>query len=60
MTLRSRLFAATYDRQMGKVDKAGMGALRRKDLLGAAAGDVLEIGAGTGGNLSSTARVSSR
>ena len=28
MTLRSRLFAATYDRQMGKVDKASMGALR--------------------------------
>ncbi len=51
MTLRSRLFAATYDRQMGKVDKAGMGALR-EGLLGAAAGDVLEIGAGTGGNLS--------
>jgi ubiquinone/menaquinone biosynthesis C-methylase UbiE len=50
MTLRSRFFAMTYDRQMAKVDKAGLGALRA-DLLTAASGRVLEIGAGTGGNL---------
>ena len=28
MTLRSRFFAATYDRQMAKVEKAGLRAHR--------------------------------
>ena len=50
MTLRSRFFAMTYDRQMTKVEKAGLRA-RREGLLAGAAGQVLEIGAGTGSNL---------
>ena len=50
MTLRSRFFAMTYDRQMTKVEKAGLGAWR-EGLLAGAAGQVLEIGAGTGSNL---------
>jgi ubiquinone/menaquinone biosynthesis C-methylase UbiE len=50
MTLRKRFFALTYDRQMAKVDKAGLGA-HREALLAEAKGRVLEIGAGTGGNL---------
>jgi ubiquinone/menaquinone biosynthesis C-methylase UbiE len=50
MTLRSRFFALTYDRQMAKVEKAGLGAYRER-LLADAAGQVLEIGAGTGANL---------
>jgi hypothetical protein len=50
MTLRSRFFAMTYDRQMTKVEKAGLGAYR-EELLAGAAGQVLEIGAGTGSNL---------
>jgi len=51
MSLRARLFAMTYDRQMAKTEKAQLRALRQ-DLLAAAAGDVLEIGGGTGANLS--------
>jgi ubiquinone/menaquinone biosynthesis C-methylase UbiE len=50
MSLRARLFAMTYDRQMAKTEKAQLRALRQ-DLLEAAAGDVLEIGGGTGANL---------
>ena len=50
MTLRGKLFAATYDRQTAKVEKAGLRALR-KELLAGASGRVLEIGAGTGANL---------
>jgi len=50
MSLRARLFAMTYDRQMAKTEKAQLRALRQ-DLLAAAAGDVLEIGGGTGANL---------
>jgi ubiquinone/menaquinone biosynthesis C-methylase UbiE len=50
MTLRSRCFAMTYDRQMTKVEKAGLRAYR-EGLLADAAGQVLEIGAGTGSNL---------
>jgi ubiquinone/menaquinone biosynthesis C-methylase UbiE len=50
MTLRSRFFALTYDRQMAKVEKAGLRA-HRQSLLAQATGRVLEIGAGTGGNL---------
>src|SRR3954470_17112949 len=51
VTLRSKLFAATYDRQMRKVERAGLRALRQR-VLSAANGRVLEIGAGTGANLS--------
>jgi len=50
MTLRSRFFALTYDRQMTKVEQAGLRAYR-EGLLADAAGPVLEIGAGTGSNL---------
>ena len=51
MGLRSMLFALVYDRQMAKTDRAGLRA-RREALLDGLAGDVLEIGAGTGLNLS--------
>jgi ubiquinone/menaquinone biosynthesis C-methylase UbiE len=50
MTLRSKLFAATYDRMMKKSEKAGLAA-HRESLIGQAKGDVLEIGTGTGANL---------
>ena len=50
MSLRRRLFALTYDRSIAKVEKAGLADLRRR-LLAGAAGDVLEIGGGTGANL---------
>ena len=50
MSLRGRFFAATYDRQMKKSEKAGLTALRAR-LLAQAAGRVLEIGGGTGANL---------
>jgi ubiquinone/menaquinone biosynthesis C-methylase UbiE len=50
MSLRSRLFAATYDRMSARTEKAGL-ATRRELLLAGAAGRVLEIGAGTGANL---------
>jgi ubiquinone/menaquinone biosynthesis C-methylase UbiE len=50
MSLRARLFAMTYDRQMAKTEKAQLRTLRQ-GLLAAAAGDVLEIGGGTGANL---------
>jgi ubiquinone/menaquinone biosynthesis C-methylase UbiE len=50
MSIRGGLFAMTYDRQMARVEKAGLRALRRS-LLAAAAGHVLEIGGGTGANL---------
>jgi ubiquinone/menaquinone biosynthesis C-methylase UbiE len=50
MSLRSRFFALTYDRQIARVEKAGLRALR-EGLLAGASGQVLEIGAGTGANL---------
>ena len=50
MTLRTRFFAMTYDRQIAKAEKAGLRALRT-GLLAGAAGRVLEIGSGTGANL---------
>ena len=50
MSLRGKFFAATYDRQMAKVEKAGLRA-HRESVLAEATGRVLEIGAGTGGNL---------
>jgi hypothetical protein len=59
MTLRGRFFAMTYDRQIAKVEKAGLRACR-EGLLAGAAGRVLEIGAGTGRTCASTARPSCR
>jgi len=50
MGLRSRLFAMTYDRQLAKVERAGLGEQRQR-LIGSASGRVLEIGGGTGANL---------
>jgi ubiquinone/menaquinone biosynthesis C-methylase UbiE len=51
MSLRKRFFAMTYDRQLRKMEAEWLGDLRRK-VLGGLSGDVLEIGAGTGANLS--------
>ena len=50
MSLRTTFFALTYDRQMARTEKAGLRAFRER-LLAGAAGDVLEIGGGTGANL---------
>ncbi len=50
MTLRTKFFALTYDRQMAKTERAGLGAFRQ-DLLAGAKGQVIEIGGGTGANL---------
>jgi len=51
MSLRAKIFALTYDRQIAKAEKAGLRAFRER-LLAEASGDVLEIGGGTGANLS--------
>jgi len=50
MSPGGRLFARLYDPMMSGAEKAGLGELRRV-LLTAAKGSVLEIGAGTGANL---------
>ena len=50
MSLRTKFFAMTSDRQIAKTEKAGLRAFRER-LLAGAAGDVLEIGGGTGANL---------
>jgi ubiquinone/menaquinone biosynthesis C-methylase UbiE len=50
MSLRSRLFAALYDRMSARAEAAGLDEMRR-NLLARADGRVLEIGAGTGINL---------
>jgi ubiquinone/menaquinone biosynthesis C-methylase UbiE len=50
MSLRSRFFAAMYDAQMRRAEKAGLTEMREA-LVAQAAGTVLEIGAGTGANL---------
>jgi ubiquinone/menaquinone biosynthesis C-methylase UbiE len=50
VSLRSRFFAATYNGQMRRTEKAGLGEMRRH-LLALVVGDVLEIGGGTGANL---------
>jgi ubiquinone/menaquinone biosynthesis C-methylase UbiE len=50
MSLRAKIFALTYDRQIAKTEKAGLRAFRER-LLAGASGDVLEIGGGTGANL---------
>jgi len=51
MSLGSKFFALTYDRFMAKAEQAGLHAMRER-LLAGASGDVIEIGAGTGLNLS--------
>jgi ubiquinone/menaquinone biosynthesis C-methylase UbiE len=50
MSLRTKFFAMTYDRQIAKAEKAGLRAFRER-LLAGLSGDVLEIGGGTGANL---------
>ena len=50
MSLRTKFFAMTYDRQISGAEKAGLRALRER-LLAGASGEVLEIGGGTGANL---------
>jgi ubiquinone/menaquinone biosynthesis C-methylase UbiE len=51
MSIRASLFAMTYDRQIARAEKAGLHAMRQA-LLADAAGQVVEIGGGTGANLS--------
>ena len=50
MSLYGRLFAALYDRMLAGTERAGLSE-RRRELLSQARGRVLEIGAGTGLNL---------
>ena len=50
MSLKKRLFAATYDRMSASTEEAGLRDRRRK-LLAHVRGQVLEIGGGTGANL---------
>src|SRR5256885_298424 len=50
MSLWERVFAAGYDRFMAGTEKAGLRDMRR-ELLAAARGRTLELGAGTGANV---------
>ncbi|MFI5039323.1 MAG: class I SAM-dependent methyltransferase [Solirubrobacterales bacterium] len=50
MSIWGHVFAAMYDRMLGRMERAGLGEHRRA-LLAGATGDVLEIGGGTGANL---------
>jgi ubiquinone/menaquinone biosynthesis C-methylase UbiE len=50
MGLANRFYAATYDRLNASAERGEVGA-RRAALLGGLAGDVLELGGGTGANL---------
>lgn len=50
MSLKKRLFAASYDRMSASTEEAGLRD-RRRELLAQAHGRVLEIGGGTGANL---------
>ena len=50
MSFSGWLFAALYDRFTAGAEAAGL-SKRREQLLAAASGRVLEIGAGTGANL---------
>ncbi len=51
MSIWGQIFAAGYDRVLAKTEKGGLAA-HRETLLARAEGDVLEIGGGTGANLS--------
>ena len=51
MSLRKKFFASTYDRMSRKTEEAGLREMRH-GLLAEADGSVLEIGGGTGANLS--------
>jgi hypothetical protein len=55
MSIRGKFFAATYDHQMKKVEKAGLTSLRHT-LLTHAKGRVLEIGGETGSNRTTSGR----
>jgi ubiquinone/menaquinone biosynthesis C-methylase UbiE len=50
MSVKRRVFAATYDRMSASTEEAGLREQRR-ELLAQAHGRVLEIGGGTGANL---------
>jgi ubiquinone/menaquinone biosynthesis C-methylase UbiE len=50
MSIGGRIFATMYDRQMAKVESAGLAA-QRASLLAGARGHVIEIGGGTGASL---------
>jgi len=50
MSVWGQVFAAIYDRLLARTERAGL-ADHRQALLATAAGDVLEIGGGTGANL---------
>ena len=50
MSIWGQIFAAGYDRVLSRTEKAGLAA-HREALIGAAEGDVLEVGGGTGANL---------
>ena len=50
MSLKKRIFAATYDRMSADTEEAGLRE-RRRELLKQTHGRVLEIGGGTGANL---------
>ena len=50
MSVKRRIFAATYDRMTAATEAAGLREHRRA-LLAQARGRVLEIGGGTGANL---------
>ncbi|GAA2522433.1 class I SAM-dependent methyltransferase [Streptomyces longisporus] len=50
MSIHKAFFALTYDRQIARAEAAGLRDSRRR-LVADAAGEVLEIGAGTGANL---------
>jgi ubiquinone/menaquinone biosynthesis C-methylase UbiE len=51
MSIGGRIFAGMYDRMMAGTEQGGL-AEQRDALLASATGSVLEIGAGTGANLS--------
>ena len=59
MSIRGRLFAPTYNRQIAKTEKAGLRRSAPTTARGGS-GDVLEVGAGTGPTCPSTAPRSSR
>lgn len=50
MALLDRVFAAAYDPVLARAERAGLAACRR-ELLGDLRGHVVELGAGTGANL---------